>query len=647
MRQDSSNYDELKNLIQEAKRKLGKKSIEIIAKDLNLKNIQAGKSKDICPFHEESSPSLEAYPDEGSFYCFGCNKHYDIIDHYIEFNKLTFIESVKKLFDLTDTKYSFLNLGGKQRRDYVYPKYDKSEDRSKVEKYLSKRKISKNTLDHCDIQQSEKEGHVVFNYYDENDILTSVKYRPARKIRDGDNKCWFQPNADNRMILFNMNRVDPTKPLIISEGELDNLSLVECGITNSVSVPNGAGNTKWIEENFEWLEQFDKIIVWADSDPAGIKMRKEVCSRLGTWRTFYVDIPEELQKYEDSKNNKKFDVKDINEVLYCYGKEKVRELIDNAQEMPIEGISDLATVDDFDIETAEGLTPKIGVLKNVIYKFLLGSVVLVTGYPGAGKSTMVNQLFVCDALQEGRDVFLFSDELSAPVVRSWFEWTLAGPEFVKTKDEFVHVVDPLAQKKMRKWYKEHVWIYNDISNRSEDILNKAIAVTRKYGVKVWVLDNLMSMDLGANGKNIYEAQKNFIVKLNNLAIEYGVLAVLVAHPRKYAKGEDMETQDISGSSDLGNRAQYIIGIRRFKESEQRKGQHNYDQEISILKNRYTGKLGKPKVYFDYDSYRFYGNYQKELYMRYGWDDPNRITNYKKKHIEKHEGPYNAKGKQPF
>lgn len=647
MKHGSSNYDELKNLVQEAKRKFGKKAIEIIAKDLKLKEIQAGKSKNVCPFHEEDDASLEAYPNEGSFYCFGCNKHYDIIDHYIEFYNLTFSESVQKLFDLTDIKYSFLNLVKKQKRDYVYPKYDKSDDRTKVEEYLDQRKISKKTLDHCNIQQSEKGENIVFNYYDENDVLTSVKYRPARKIRNGDIKCWFRHDADNRMILFNMNRVDPTKPLHLVEGEIDLLSLIECGVTNSVSVPNGAGNTKWIEENFEWLEQFDKIIVWADTDSAGMKMRREACSRLGTWRTFYVEIPEELQIYENPETGKTKDVKDINEVLFCYGKEKVRELLDNAQEMPIEGINDLALVDDFNIETAEGLTPKIKVLKDIVYKFLFGSVVLVTGYPGAGKSCMVNQLFICDSLQEERDVFLFSDELSAPVVRSWFEWTLAGPEFVETKDEFVHVVDLSAQKKMREWYKGHVWIYNDLSNKSDDILNKAIAVTRKYGVKIWVLDNLMSMDLGANGKDIYEAQKNFIVKLNKLAIEYGVLAVLVAHPRKFAKGENMETQDISGSSDLGNRAQYIMGIRRFKESEQRKSQHDYDQEISILKNRYTGRLGKPKVFFDYDSYRFYGDWKKELYVKYAWDDPNRDIIHKDKHIEKHEGPDFMRGAQPF
>ena len=53
-------------------------------------------------------------------------------------------------------------------------------------------------------------------------------------------------------------------------------------------------------------------------------------------------------------------------------------------------------------------------------------------------------------------------------------------------------------------------------------------------------------------------------------------------------------------------------------------------QISILKNRYTGKLGRAKVYFDYNSYRFYGS-PFELWKRYGWsknrtalrvDDPN-------------------------
>jgi len=163
-----------------------------------------------------------------------------------------------------------------------------------------------------------------------NDVLTTVKYRPARKINKSENKTWCQVGADSKSILFNMNRIDPTKPLVITEGEIDSLSVIESGYKNVTSVPFGAGNFQWIEENWDWLEQFEQIICWSDSDEPGIKMRKEVCSRLGNWRCKFVDIPKDMA-LPDGKIQF---CKDANEVLYHFGKNKVLELIGNAQELP-------------------------------------------------------------------------------------------------------------------------------------------------------------------------------------------------------------------------------------------------------------------------------------------------------------------------
>jgi 5S rRNA maturation endonuclease (ribonuclease M5) len=178
-------------------------------------------------------------------------------------------------------------------------------------------KISNETLDYCDVQQ-DNHNNIVFHYYDSNDVLMTVKYRPARKLQDHEAKTWCQKNADFTPLLFNMNKIDPTHPLLICEGEIDALSAIEAGFKNTVSVPIGAGNDTWIEENFEWLEQFEKIIIWSDNDAPGLKMRKNIIPRLGEWKCFVVDLPTELEK-----DGKQIKVKDINEVLYHFGKEKV------------------------------------------------------------------------------------------------------------------------------------------------------------------------------------------------------------------------------------------------------------------------------------------------------------------------------------
>lgn len=616
-----------KELLQEAKNKLGKDAATIIAGDLKVKDWDYISLKGLCPKHDESNPSFiwDGKRDANFFKCFGCGVKIDIIDHYIDFYNLTFLEAVEKLFDLVGMSSSFNMKGVKTEKDYRYPKYSFSDNADLVEKYCSLRAISKETIDYCGVKQSSN-GLMMFDFYDENDVLLTVKCRKPQKYKGGEPKEWYLPNFDNSPILYNMNKIDPTRPLVITEGMMDTMAVIESGYKNVVSIPGGTENLKFIERCYDWLEQFDKIILWFDNDSPGVKARKEVSARLGTWRVLFVDLPVEIEK----ENNVKQKVKDANEVLYYFGKQKVLDLINNAQEIPIVGVVDLADVDDFDIEKASGLYPNIKPINDIVYKFLFGSVVLVTGVRGSGKSSLINQIFVCESLNQGNDVFMFSGELSAPVLKSWIELTMAGSEKIKMKDKFIHTIEPEARKQMQEWYKGRVWIYNEASNHIDDVLGKAVSVTRRFGVKTWVIDNLMTLDIGASDSNVLQKQKEFIVKLNSLAIMYGVLVVLVTHPRKLATGMELSSDDVSGASEITNLAQYLMSVKRYSKKEkegEKDGKGNYkngkepidhDAEISILKNRYTGKIDSASVYFDYTSYRFYTN-SFELNKRYKWN----------------------------
>jgi len=625
-----------KDLIVEAKKTLGEEAANIIKNDLDLQNWDDKNLKSLCPFHEEDTGSFIWNHKDNAFKCFGCGVHYNIVDHYMQFNRLTFIGAIQKLFEQTETKYSFGEQGVKTEKYYKYPFYDHSEDRSKVEDYLKLRHISNTTLDLTDVQQSN-DGNIVFNYYDTNDVLTLVKYRPAKQVKKGDTKTWCQQDADSMPLLFNMNRIDFTNgPLLICEGEIDCLSAIEAGYKNAVSVPLGANNYGWIEASWDWLELFDRIIIWSDNDEAGLKMRKEVCSRLGVWRTLYVDMPILLDKDGseikiNDADGKKRGVKDINEVLYYCGKQKVLDLITEAKELPIEGIEDLSSVEPFDIELAPGLYSGLEPIDKTIYKFLFGSVIVVTGLRGAGKSTLLNQCFVCEPLEQGYDTFIFSGELSSPVLQSWVELSMAGPEQVKMKTEHIHVINADAMKQMKEWYHGRTWTYNQTDNKLESILDKAVSVTRKYGVKIWLLDNLSTIDIGANDNNLLEKQKNVIVELIKHAKTYNVLIILVIHPRKLQAGTvDIVSDDVGGNGALTNLAQYVISVKRFSQKDkagERDGKGNWkkgkepiseDVEVNILKNRYTGKIEAHKLFFNYKSYRFFSN-ARELFKRYGWD----------------------------
>ena len=291
---------------------------------------------------------------------------------------LTYVEALQKLFEEAKMDVPLGEKGVKTKHQYNYPREEPLNGKEHVYAYLGKRGISKETIDQLDVRE-DPHGNIAFNYYDTNDTLCMVKYRPSHKIHKetGEIKSWCQKGADTSPLLFNMNRVNSTQPLLIAEGEIDSLAAIESGFTNAVSVPFGAGNFTWIEENFEWLEQFDSIIICSDNDEAGIKMQKECVYRLGSWRTKVVDIP-----HYHIDGDKKIPMKDLNHVLYYEGKQAVLDLIQNAKDSPVDSVSDFSDISNVDLDEIDGVKTGIPELDRRLMKLFYGTLTIVTGVNG-------------------------------------------------------------------------------------------------------------------------------------------------------------------------------------------------------------------------------------------------------------------------
>ena len=618
-----------RDAIMAAKEKLGDENARIIVEELGIVDYDERDMKCCCPFHQEDHASFIYNKKAFNFRCFGaCSRSYDILDVLI-YKGMTYAQACRKLFDLAGMPYSFGELGVKTRRQYQYPKEVVCDDKSKVYEYFQRRKISPKTIDYADVRQ-DAEGNTVFNYYDTNDVLTMVKYRPSRKVRKGENKCWCQKGADTTPLLFNMNRINTTVPLLICEGEPDCLSAIEAGFTNAVSVPLGSTNFHWIEENWDFLEQFDSIIICSDNDEAGLKMQKECIYRLGSWRTKVVEIP---QFFVAEGTTQKVAVNDLNEVLYYFGKEKVMEIILDAKDSPVPGVVDFADIEDIDLDALDGIPTGLPNLDRYLMKLFYGTLNIVTGINGSGKSSFLNQV-ICQCLDRGENAYLFSGELPNFQAKNWLNFIFAGQRNVKEcqyNDSVFYKVTPEAKRAISEFYRGRLYIRQDgESNKATDLLKSMEDSVRKYGTKLLILDNLTAINLESNDNNKYDKQADFIMDLIAFAVKFNVVVVLVVHPHKIDMMRRLSKMDVQGISAIIDLAHRIISLYRVQESD-RQGVPKLngsgwkvkpikaDVIIDILKDRLTGYESRSiEVFYDRPSKRFFTT-EKELDYQYAWD----------------------------
>lgn len=609
-------------LIIEAKEILGKRAADIIASGMSIAKWNQKELKGCCPFHSEKTPSFIWDHKHNCFKCFGCGKTLDIVEYYMDYKRMNFIEAIKELFKETNTKYDFEDLNvrnrkNKENKPYIYPEAVENNSVEEIKDYLALRCISKETLLKCGIKQNK--GNIVFEYKNENGVLLLVKYRPARKVVKPDIKTWAQKGKDTAPVLFGMDKIDTTKPLLICEGEIDRLSCIEAGFNNTVSVPFGAGNYSWIEYNWEWLEQFNQIIVWSDNDEAGQKMKDEIIPRLGEYRC----------KIVKGKRN------DINLQLYADGKESIMKSISNAKEVPIKDIVSMEDVGEFDINKVPKIRSGYTQLDKYISGFVIPSVNVITGVNSSGKSTLINQMCVCEPLEQGYKTFIISAELPSRQLKSWIEFPMAGPENIKEFDNGPnkpkgYYVDKKIKYEMSKWYKNKIFFYE---NKDDDysktaIFKKMEEMVRKYGIKNILIDNLMMIDLECNSYELNKHQKEFVLNLKRFTKRFNCVIHLIAHPRKLDAIRRLSKLDVCGSGDITNLADYVMAIHRVKDEEKEptevKGKTipgcPFDCILDLFKNRPLGYQDKAiGLHFNYRSKRYYGDSDNE-YKKYKWED---------------------------
>lgn len=496
-------------------------------------------------------------------------------------------------------------IGPKQKKSYVKPDPDKllplTDD---IITYFAARRISEQTLVDFNIS-SDCNGNIVFPFYKDG-ILTFVKYRkPKKHTKEDGPKEWEDKNTEP--ILFGMDMVAFNKPLIITEGQIDALSLYEAGIRNVVSVPAGCNNLEWVNICWEWLDQFQQIILFGDNDEPGIEMTNVLMKRLGEDRCM---IPKEYPELIIDGIDKNRTCKDANEILYAYGPDMLQEIIDSCEPVPIKGVLNLASVPFIDPTTIPRIYTRIPSLDHAIGGLGEGAVTVFTGKRGEGKSTLNGELLL-NAIQQGHNVCAYSGELSAYKFLEWIMLQATESKYIGTKvDErsakTFAVIDPEIQQRIKDWINGKFYLFDnayiDDSTQQEAILKVFEMCARRYGCKLFLVDNLMSVLISADEEN--RAQAKFAAALKAFAVKYKVHVILVAHPRKTAQGATLTNDDVSGSSAITNLADIVISVEK--------------PNLRITKNREFGICDYIVCNYDPANRRIFEASKGDRTV-YGWD----------------------------
>jgi len=546
-----------------------------------------------CPAHADRTPSLSISAGREHETVVHCNAGCDPLT-VLQARGLTYND----LFD-ADSTIAKVFAKPRPRHDYRKPAYKPTEVAldTRVKAWFSGRGISdevlrRNKIEYRKIWMPQIEAEttaICFPYFRGGQVI-NVKYRDGQKN--------FRLEKDAELCLYGLDDINPELPLYWVEGEIDKLSVEMAGITNCVSIPNGAGNpaSRDFERELAYLESAQEIlqsvplhIMAVDNDEAGRYLQQELIRRLGPEKCAVVNWPQSC--------------KDANDVLVGYDAEELRKYLDRYSECPVLGIY---AVDDFEDAILElyhcplpgGEYPGTDNLAHY-YRPRIGEFTIVHGIPSMGKSQWVDWHTVQLAENLGWQFAVCSPEhqplqrhasqlISIHVGKPFRE----GPSERMTGNELFGGI---------AWLKDHfTFLLPDEDMTIDHILELARIQVFRRGIKGLVIDPWNEFD-HTRPRGMIESEYigRTLIKIRRFARRHLIHIWLVAHPKMLQRNKDDEypvptPYDISGSAHWYNKPDMIVAIHRDKHDETKA----VDVHVQKVKFAENGQIGICELFFD-------------------------------------------------
>lgn len=403
--------------------------------------------------------------------------------------------------------------------------------------------------------------------------------------------------------LFGIQNVDLTESsdMIITEGEWDTLAFYEAAVLNACSVPNGSSSFNRSNEDgtlkaqlgFLWdakdkIDAAKRILIASDMDEAGEKLAEELARRIGKHRCWRVNFPAGC--------------KDANDTLIVHGKEKLVECVKDATAWPVDGLYEATKYYEDVMELYEhGFGEKVRTgLSAVddIFSPAPGLLTVVTGIPGNGKSTFVDQIMVNLARSKEYICAICSFENPPAVHIGKLAAMLMQKHFFDTDtygDKMTHEELNMALPFIHRHFK---FMHQEDGKKAtiEGIIERIKTAVFRWGVQVVVVDPYNYIARPPKAESETQWIDDILTELRLVASLYGLHIFFVAHPTKMtmnADGSHMVPKgySISGSAAWFSKPDFGLTVHREQSGEVR---------IVNWKTRYDwlGKIGDVKILYD-------------------------------------------------
>lgn len=385
-----------------------------------------------------------------------------------------------------------------------------------------------------------------------------------------------------------------TLPVVITEGEIDCLSVMQAGFERAVSVPDGwvaEGNkTEALVAAEDDLRRSPYVIVAGDADAAGESLPRAVAQLLKGHDVRSVTWPEGC--------------KDANDVLVKHGGGVLAACLNSAVRIDppggtITGLSDLPPLSDRRVLRV-GEHPF-----DYAVALELGAMSVWTGTPGSGKSTFLTWAAERIAVNENIRVGVMAFETHSHDIRDQLCLIRTGKDFksldeasrkrtIETLDEhfrLVHVSFDSDQQQHLAWLESMIY---------------ALAVRDRC--KLIIVDPWNELEhLPEKGENM-TSYVNFATKfIRQIAERLEVHIALVAHPRKMptdGKPRPPTGYDIADSAAFYNKPSLGVTVHQVEFTDPETGDEMKWVELHVWKVRkvrlYGFEKGKVKVKFNFE-----------------------------------------------